>query len=209
MATGNGATAYGSNSQAIAVNTTAIGFRAVASVEGAVAIGHNAQATGDPTVAIGDSSLAAGNNSVALGASAQATGVNSVALGAGSIANEDNAVSVGSPGNERRITNVAAGVNPTDAVNMSQLQGVQNNVNNVARTAYSGVAMAMAMSGTYMPTLAPGEQELGAGVGQYQGYSAVAVNFKGLSRNGRWSYGAGISTTGHDVGINAGVGWKW
>jgi len=176
---------------------------------GAVAIGYNAQATGDPTVAIGYSSLAAGNNSVAIGASAQASGENSVALGAGSIADENNTVSVGSPGNERRMTNVAAGVNPTDAVNMSQLHGMQSSVNQVARRAYSGVAMAMAMSGTYLPTLGPGEKTLGAGVGQYQGYGALAVNFKGLSQNGRWGYGAGISTTGHDVGINAGVGWKW
>jgi autotransporter adhesin len=92
---------------------------------------------------------------------------------------------------------------------MSQLNSVQQNVNNVARTAYAGVAMSMAMAGTYMPTLNPGEMELGAGVGGFQGYGAVAINIKALSDSGRWSWGAGVSTTGSQVGVNAGVGWKW
>ncbi len=47
---------------------------------------------------------------------------NSVALGTGSVANEENTISVGSSTNQRRITNVAAGVNATDAVNVSQLK---------------------------------------------------------------------------------------
>jgi autotransporter adhesin len=48
--------------------------------------------------------------------------VGSVALGQGSIANLPNTVSVGAPGAERRIANVAAGVNTTDAVNVGQLE---------------------------------------------------------------------------------------
>ena len=68
-------------------------------------------------------------------------------IGAGSVASEANSVSVGSPGKERTITNVAPGVSPTDAVNVAQLQGVQQNINDVARAAYSGVAMAGALAG--------------------------------------------------------------
>ncbi len=45
-----------------------------------------------------------------------------------------------------RISNVAPGLLPNDAVNVSQLQGVQGQVRDVARIAYSGVAMATAMS---------------------------------------------------------------
>lgn len=52
-----------------------------------------------------------------------ASGDNSVAIGAGSVASADNTVSVGTVGGERTITNVAAGVNDTDAVNVSQLKG--------------------------------------------------------------------------------------
>ena len=49
----------------------------------------------------------------------QAGSSGGVALGAGSTV-EQNAVSVGATGNERRIMHVADGVNPTDAMNMSQ-----------------------------------------------------------------------------------------
>lgn len=47
-----------------------------------------------------------------------------VALGAGSTL-QDNAVSVGSVNAQRRVTHVADGVNPTDAVNLGQLQQLE------------------------------------------------------------------------------------
>ena len=108
-----------------------------------------------------------------------------------------------------RIGNVAPGVLHTDAVDLGQLQGVQNQVGDVARIAYSGTAMAFAMAGTYLPTLYPGEKTVGVGVGNYKGYSAVALTFKALSDDGKMSWGAGVSTSGKEWGINAGVGWKW
>ncbi|EII86167.1 YadA-like C-terminal domain protein [Escherichia coli 3003] len=61
-------------------------------------------------------------DSVAIGSGSIAAADNSVALGTGSVANEENTISVGSSTNQRRITNVAAGVNATDAVNVSQLK---------------------------------------------------------------------------------------
>ncbi|HAH3499967.1 TPA: trimeric autotransporter adhesin UpaG, partial [Escherichia coli] len=70
--------------------------------------GADANAQGKDSVAIGSGSIAAADNSVALGTS--------------SVANEENTISVGSSTNQRRITNVAAGVNATDAVNVSQLK---------------------------------------------------------------------------------------
>lgn len=65
---------------------------------------------------------AQGKDSVAIGSGSIAAADNSVALGTGSVANEENTISVGSSTNQRRITNVAAGVNATDAVNVSQLK---------------------------------------------------------------------------------------
>lgn len=172
--------------------------------------------TADNGAAFGAGAAVTGANSVALGAYSSATAANSVALGANSVASQPNTVSVGAPGNERRITNVAAGVAPTDAVNVSQLNGVQNQVTglsnqvrDVARIAYSGTAMAFAMSGTYLPALSPGEKAVGVGLGNYKGYSAVGLTFKALSEDGRMSWGAGISTTGKEWGVNAGIGWKW
>ncbi|MBS0430595.1 MAG: YadA-like family protein, partial [Proteobacteria bacterium] len=142
------------------------------------------------------------------------------------------AVSVGnaSAGQYRQITGVAAGTADGDAVNVSQLRAVnsditqlnsqvnyqgaqigalQNQIGDVARIAYSGTAMAFAMAGTYLPTLYPGEKTVGVGIGNYKGYSAVGLTFKALSNDGKMSWGAGISTTGKEWGINAGIGWKW
>ncbi|EHB7665651.1 adhesin [Escherichia coli] len=65
---------------------------------------------------------AQGTDSVAIGSGSIAAADNSVALGTGSVANEENTISVGSSTNQRRITNVAAGKNATDAVNVAQLK---------------------------------------------------------------------------------------
>ncbi|AIY43372.1 Type IV fimbrial biogenesis protein PilY1 [Collimonas arenae] len=208
QATKDGATALGSNAQALDTNTTAVGFRALASSSGAVAIGYNAQATGDPTVAIGSNSVAAGNNSVAMGAGAQAIANNAVALGAGSVADQDNTVSVGAPGSERRITNVAPGVNATDAVNVSQLNNLQNQVGSVQRIAYSGVAMAGALAG--LPQVDAGKTfSLGAGIGSYGGYGALAIGASARIReNTIVKFGVSTTSASHTL-INAGIGYSW
>jgi autotransporter adhesin len=108
--------------------------------------GAGAVASGSDSVALGNDTTASGTSSTAVGQGAQATGENSVAIGTGSVADQDNTVSVGSQGNERRITNVAAGVNPTDAVNVSQLQtaqagGVHYDTNADGSTDYQSVTL--------------------------------------------------------------------
>ncbi|EGI3475613.1 trimeric autotransporter adhesin SadA [Salmonella enterica] len=65
---------------------------------------------------------AQGADSVAIGSGSIAAAENSVALGTNSVADEANTVSVGSSTQQRRITNVAAGVNNTDAINVAQLK---------------------------------------------------------------------------------------
>lgn len=174
----------------------------MAQFAGSVAIGHNARAIADPATAVGDNSLASGNDSVAIGASAQATANRAVAVGAFSVADQPNTVSVGSPGNERRITNVAPGINPTDAVNVTQLRDVQ-------RIAYSGTAMSLAMAGAVMPDLAGGEFGVGVGLGNYKGYSAVALRVQGLNADGTLAWGAGLTSTGKEWGVQLGVGFKF
>ncbi len=62
-----------------------------------------------------------GENSTAYGYGANAQAADSVAIGAGSIATVENTFSVGSTDNARRIVNVAAGKEMTDAANVSQL----------------------------------------------------------------------------------------
>ncbi|KRG46398.1 hypothetical protein ARC20_05215 [Stenotrophomonas panacihumi] len=104
----------------------------------AVAGGSGAIATGAQSVALGNDAAASGAASMALGHNAQANGDNSVAIGAGSVASVANTVSVGSAGNERTVSNVAAGVQATDAVNVSQLRQTQAGTAQYDTTAAGG-----------------------------------------------------------------------
>ncbi|MBI0182487.1 hypothetical protein H3V11_11160, partial [Snodgrassella sp. W8158] len=216
-----------------------------------VAIGGASMASGTSAVAIGDSASASSANGVALGSQAKVTQSGGVALGSGSVANTaagkegyipvtatqqqaaairatkstEGAVSVGdaSKGVYRQITGVAAGTADTDAVNVAQLKGVNNqvgmineyvnqmndNIHHVERRAYSGTALAMALSGAYLPSLNGGEQTVGVGVGAYRGYGAVGLNFKAASKNGKVTWGAGVSTTGKETAVNSVLGFKW
>src|SRR3546814_3543171 len=87
-------------------------------------VGAEAWAAGVGSTAVGFYSTTYGADSVALGANSMADADNSVALGANSYADRANTVSVGDVGDERQITNVAAGSEDTDAVNLAQLQEV-------------------------------------------------------------------------------------
>jgi trimeric autotransporter adhesin len=194
------------NAKYAAVNTS--GNAASATGTESVAIGGNSVANSNNTVAVGSSSQATGSGSSAVGANATASAPNSVAIGAGSVATEANSVSVGSPGNARTLTNVAAGVNPTDAVNVAQLQGVQQNINDVAHGTYSGVAMAGALAG--LPQVEPGKTfQIAAGAGNYAGYSAIAVGASArITQNTIIKLGASATDGAHML-FNAGVGYSW
>ena len=87
-----------------------------------------ASATGAEAVAAGSQSSASGAASVAIGHGSQASADNSLALGAGSVAAKPNSVSMGSAGKERSVTNLAAGTDDTDAVNVRQLKQSQEGV---------------------------------------------------------------------------------
>ncbi|MGF6259140.1 autotransporter adhesin [Paraburkholderia youngii] len=102
--------------------STTAGSGAVATGDNGTAVGSNANAS-DSAVAIG-SGAAASSGAVAVGQGAQATASSSVALGQDSVADRENTVSVGSAGRQRQVTNVAAGSQATDAVNVSQLTTV-------------------------------------------------------------------------------------
>ncbi|MED9512720.1 YadA-like family protein [Escherichia marmotae] len=96
---------------------------------------------------------AQGTDSVAIGSGSIAAADNSVALGTGSIADETNTISVGSSTNQRRITNVAAGKNDTDAVNVAQLKsstegGVRYSTNEDGTINYSTLNLGDGKGGT-------------------------------------------------------------
>ena len=158
--------------------------------------GDGSQTSG--ATAIGSNAWALNYNSTAIGFRSTVTADNSVALGANSVAYEANTVSIGSAGNERRITNVAEGIHGTDAVNVNQL-----------KTAYAGIAMSVSLNSVHIPTLAPGEQGFGAGLGYYKGKTAVGAFYRSLNETGDRAIGGGVATDGKDFTVNVGIGWKW
>lgn len=123
-------TATGTGSLVSAVGGTANGVRAWAGGVAAVASGASAIATGQASVATGNASLATGNQAAAVGASARALAANCVALGSQSVCDEAATVSVGNDNAQRRIVNVADGVEATDAVNVRQAQAWDEGIYN-------------------------------------------------------------------------------
>ncbi|NUE66341.1 ESPR-type extended signal peptide-containing protein [Snodgrassella sp. ESL0253] len=222
-ASGNNAIAIGGAAAASGNAAVAIGAEAKASAADGVAIGNHASVTQSGGVALGTNSVANTAGGIMGYIPAGATAQQARAIQA--TTSTEAAVSVGdaSKGIYRQITGVAAGTEDSDAVNVAQLKGVNarieninryvNNVNDriqhVERRAYSGTALAMALSGAYLPQLNAGEQTVGVGMGSYHGYTAVGINYKATNNSGKFSWGAGVSTTGHETGFNAGVGYKW
>ncbi|ANB76810.1 YadA-like family protein [Paraburkholderia phytofirmans] len=167
----------------------------------------NTQVTGSSYVAVnssGNAAQAIGNGTVAIGGGAKASAPNSVAIGEGSVADQSNTVSVGATGNERRITNVAAGQAPGDAVNMQQFQG---GMSDMARNAYSGTASAIAL--TMVPEVDANKNlAIGVGTAGYKGYQAVAVGLSArVTQSLKVKLGAGISSATTTVG--AGAAYQW
>jgi autotransporter adhesin len=120
---GTSGTAVGGNSFAAGPNDTALGGNAQVKADGSTAVGANTTIATAATnaVAVGESASVTTASGTAIGQAASVTAANAVALGQGSVASVANTVSVGSATNQRQITNVAAGVQATDAANVSQV----------------------------------------------------------------------------------------
>ncbi|SUB33486.1 autotransporter adhesin [[Pasteurella] mairii] len=112
-----------------------------------------------------------------------------------------------------RITNVAPGQAPTDAVNVSQLRGQMGNVyqqmNKMDKDLRGGIAGAMAAAGLYHATI-PGKSMVSAGVGSYRDQGALAVGYSRLSDNGKLGVKLSINAnTRGDTGAAASIGYQW
>ncbi len=81
-----------------------------------------------------------------------------------------------------QVHNVAAGTEPTDAVNVSQLR---DGLDEVADDASAGIAGAAAMGMIAQPNES-GEAIIGAGVGYHGGQAALAVGVTATSDNNNW-----------------------
>ncbi|WP_455551181.1 YadA-like family protein [Klebsiella indica] len=206
------------------VNNTSNYAKPTVTGSDSLAGGAGSSASGSNSMAVGTKASASGANSVALGNGSSATAKNSVALGVNSVASRENTVSMGYSGGERQITNVAAGTENTDAVNVGQLkQGVsesvnytnkqfnqlKNMVNDQKNKLSAGIAGAMAMSSLPQP-YSPGASMVGLGGGTYQGQSAIAFGMSTISDNGKWVTKVSGSTNSQgDFGASIGVGYQW
>ena len=128
----------------------------------------------------------------------------------------ENAVSLSPDGlnnGGQRISNVAPGRVGTDAVNLNQLAGLgnalQNNIDRVGKKAYSGVAGAIAQ-GSIPQVTRPGATGIGVGSGYYGGQSAMAIGVSAMSDGGNWIIKGNFSAnTGGHVGVGAGALYQW
>src|SRR5262252_4679285 len=162
----------------------------------------------------GAGATASNKQSVALGQGAQALAPNSVALGANSVATRANSVSVGSPAMPNQITNVAAGIAPTDAVNVSQLATVagplQSQITTLKKQTFAGISMAMAAAAlqTGAGSQGSGKVALGLGGGEFGGTASVSAGIA-YSPTKKLNFNAGVSYAPivNMIGVFGGTTW--
>nr|WP_151803790.1 YadA-like family protein [Acinetobacter bereziniae] len=216
----NATLAYGAGAYVTGNANTALGFVAGNKVNGDsnIAIGGEAgsRVNGSRNVALG---LQAGqdldnvNDATSLGSGAKAAVTGSVALGSGSqairnVGNETaylpvgttiagaNAVggevSVGTIGRERRMTNVAAASQDTDAVNLSQLKAAQA----AATTHYLSVNDDGTQGGNYNNDGAIGKNSIAIGVAsKAENENSVALGTNAVSNYGGIAIGSGVKAS--------------
>jgi len=158
---------------------------------------------------------AAGNKTVTNGSGVTITPAsgNPVSLTTGGLNNGGN-----------KITNVAAGTDGTDAVNVSQLNqalgsitgvntanftALENKVNEVAADAKAGTAAAMAVAGLPQAYL-PGKSMMAVGGSVYRGESGYAIGYSTISDGGNWIIkGTATGNSRGHYGATAAVGYQW
>ena len=109
------------------------------------------------------------------------------------------------------ITNVAAGRNDTDVVNVAQLKGIANVVGDVNNRVNRSSAQSAALAGLQTLQYDPLEPtQISAGVGYYKGSTALALGV-GHYKNESTLFHVGASVNGHgdEVMANASVTWKF
>ncbi|WP_373767379.1 YadA family autotransporter adhesin, partial [Glaesserella sp.] len=112
-----------------------------------------------------------------------------------------------------RLTNVAAGKAPTDAVNVGQLQEglgqVHNRVSQLDKRV-RGIGANSAAASSLPQAYLPGKSMVAAAGGTYSGASAIAIGYSRTSDNGKLILKATgtANSAGHYSG-GVGVGYQW
>lgn len=193
QATTTGSSAYGYNARALQDEGTALGVSSVANVEGGVAVGAHSIAD----VAKGAKGYLAGDSDTS---TTWVSTAGAMSLGGSTKDESGNAITV-----SRQITNLAAGTNDTDAVNVAQLKAVEseglnfqgNNTDTTVHTNQGGTLQIQG-SGTKASTEYSGENILVTGVSETanDGKTVTTKLNIGLDKNIRVdSVTAGQATT--------------
>lgn len=193
QATKTGSSAYGYNAKALQDEGTALGVSSVANVEGGVAVGAHSIAD----VAKGAKGYLAGDSDTS---TTWVSTAGAMSLGGSTKDENGNAITV-----SRQITNLAAGTNDTDAVNVAQLKAVESEGlnfqgNNTDTTVHinQGGTLQIQGSGTKASTEYSGENILVTGVSETanDGKTVTTKLNIGLDKNIRVdSVTAGQATT--------------
>lgn len=193
QATKTGSSAYGYNARAVQDEGTALGVSSVANVEGGVAVGAHSIAD----VAKGAKGYLAGESDTS---TTWVSTAGAMSLGGNTKDENGNAITV-----SRQITNLAAGTNDTDAVNVAQLKAVESEGlnfqgNNTDTTVHinQGGTLQIQGTGTKAATEYSGENILVTGVNETadDGKTVTTKLNIGLDKNIRVdSVTAGQATT--------------
>jgi hypothetical protein len=137
---------------------------------GNTSVGGDLSVTGNTTI----------NGNLTIGGTTTFTGASTFANGltvSGSVASFQSGASVSGGDlnmNSNRITNVAAGVSGTDAVNLNQLNAVSGQINDMSQKSYAGTASVAAIAG--IPALQSDKNfNVGLGYGNFRGEDAIAI----------------------------------
>ncbi len=181
--------------------------------------GNNLEVSLNPNVDLGaGGSVKAGNttlnnNGLTIGGDTGTTVSNDGLRIAGGPSVTSNGIDAGN----KTITNVAPGVNGTDAVNVNQLREALNNnagdfnnrINDLEDDLRAGIAGANALAFLQRAN-EPGKSLVSAAVGGYRDQQALAVGYARNSDNNKWStkIGVGVNTK-KDINWGGSIGYQW
>ena len=223
--------AFGVEAKARKADAIAFGSNANASEANAIAFGSNAEALHENVITIGKGSKATKKGAMTIGESAQSNANNSLALGNGTIINqadiknknakytndgfdiENGVVAIANEGKERRLVNLAAGREDTDAVNVKQLSEVNDNLaKSIAGPNYNGYTVDGNGRYTYKApdfeiknqTLHTVKEAVELAQTNYVSVnSTIAPKTAGSNYDNKGAQGAGSIALGESTGTNA------
>ena len=223
--------AFGVDAKAHKKDAIAFGNSANASEANSIAFGANSQALHENVITIGKDSKATKKGAMTIGESAQSNANNSLALGNGTIINqediknknakytndgfeiENGVVAIANKGKERRLVNLAAGREDTDAVNVKQLSEVNDNLaKSIAGPNYNGYTVDGNGRYTYKApdfniknqTLHTVKEAVELAQTNYVSVnSTIAPKTAGSNYDNKGAQGAGSIALGESTGTNA------